>query len=119
LAGSAQTSIHNIAFLEGPKAALAASGDYSVGGKGAKGFGRYVILPLAMRRIESDRLISPLAPIHVSSAYCAWAYSHDWFEERKWEETGATSLEDFMTKNWQNDHASGWDLLSMAKTVSA
>lgn len=40
LATSAKTSVHNIAFLEGPIAALEASQDYSVGGRGTKGFGR-------------------------------------------------------------------------------
>lgn len=69
LATSATTSIHNIAFLEGPKAALIASGSYDVGSKGPKAFGR---------------------------AYCAWAMSHDWFQQKKWEDTGATSLEDYI-----------------------
>jgi hypothetical protein len=40
LATSAQTSIHNIAILEGPIAALISSEDYSVGGKGCQAFGR-------------------------------------------------------------------------------
>lgn len=66
---SSKTSIHNKAFLEGPKAALIASGDYSVNGKGTKAFGR---------------------------AYCAWVFSYEWFEQRKFEDEGFTSLEDFI-----------------------
>jgi hypothetical protein len=92
LATSARTSQHNIAFLEGPKAALLASDSYTRGSKGPKAFGH---------------------------AYCAWAYSHDWFEERKWEEAGAGSLEDFMEKQWSNESWDGWDLLALTWTVCA
>ncbi len=40
LATSAETSFHNVAFLEGPKGALIASGSYDKGTKGPAAFGR-------------------------------------------------------------------------------
>ncbi|KAL8281539.1 hypothetical protein RQP46_006223 [Phenoliferia psychrophenolica] len=94
LATSAQTSLHNVAFLEGPKAALKASGEYAPGSKGPRAFGR---------------------------CYCAWAYSHDWFEQKKWEEGGkkgsATSLSEHF-KNWENSMGgwNGYDLRTLSWT---
>jgi hypothetical protein len=90
IATSARTSQHNIAFLEGPKAALHSSGSYGRNTVGPKAFGH---------------------------AYCAWAYSHDWFEERKWEETGASNMMDFMAKQWSNANWDGWDLLALTWMV--
>ena len=40
LASSSETSLHNVAFLEGPKGALIASGSYDKGSKGPAAFGR-------------------------------------------------------------------------------
>ncbi|KAK4695673.1 actin-related protein 6, partial [Phenoliferia sp. Uapishka_3] len=90
LATSAQTSLHNVAFLEGPKAALKASGEYEPGSKGPRAFGR---------------------------CYCAWAYSHDWFEQKKWEDSGAKSLAEHFL-NWEKNMGgwNGYDLRTLAWT---
>lgn len=31
-------------------------------------------------------------------AYCAWVFSYEWFEQRKFEDEGFTSLEDFIVR---------------------
>jgi hypothetical protein len=49
--------------------------------------------------------------------YYAWAYSHDWFEQRKWADAGAASPADYMHKHWNNEEWDGYDLLALAWTV--
>ncbi|KAI9820330.1 MAG: hypothetical protein M1827_005952 [Pycnora praestabilis] len=89
--GSARTSQHNIAFLEGPKAALMNSVDYEDGAymtkgtkpsRGLRAFGR---------------------------AYCAWAMSAAWFRERIFEtRLNFKSLEEFIVAQWEESFES-WD----------
>lgn len=66
ICGSAKTSGHNYAFLEGPKAALTNSIDYADGGYREKG-------------------IKPVRGLTAfSRAYRAWLHSADWYREEQW-----------------------------------
>ena len=90
ICGSARTSPHNFAFLEGPKAALLNSVDYADEGyktngvwpeRGLRAFGR---------------------------AYCAWAFSQAWYRERVWEkEMGFKTVEE-QIRAWEESMV-GWD----------
>ncbi|KAA6407714.1 MAG: hypothetical protein FRX48_08552 [Lasallia pustulata] len=87
ICGSARTSPHNWAFLEGPKAALVNSADYADG--------KY-----------KDRGVKPLRGLHAfGRAYCAWAMSAAWFRQRLWGEVegglGFETLEEFMRGAWE------------------
>jgi homoserine acetyltransferase len=77
--GSARTSGHNYAFLEGPKTALMNSVDYADGEYKAKG-------------------VKPLRGLRAfGRAYCAWLTSGAWFRERYWEKTlGFKTIEDYI-----------------------
>ncbi|KAK4691774.1 homoserine O-acetyltransferase/O-succinyltransferase, partial [Lecanoromycetidae sp. Uapishka_2] len=77
--GSAKTSGHNYAFLEGPKIALMNSVDYADGQYKAKG-------------------IKPIRGLKgFGRTYCAWLTSGAWFRDRQWEKTlGYKTLEDYV-----------------------
>lgn len=101
--GSARTSLHNYAFIEGPKAALLNSVDYADGAyrangttpsRGLRAFGR---------------------------AYCAWAMSTTWFRQRLFEKYGYTDLDAFIREQWE-DKFETWDaedLLILARMWQA
>lgn len=97
LASSARTSWHNKSFLEGPKTALLNSIDWFDGGytqpawKGTQAFAR---------------------------AYSTWALSSDWFRQRCWETLGCVSVEDYLTKYWDQVMGSldALDLMCMLQT---
>ena len=100
ICGSAKTSYHNWAFLEGPKAALINSVDYADGTYNAKG-------------------INPIRGLGAfGRAYCAWAMSAAWFREKVWKtKLGYESVEDFMIAQWEKPFES-WDaedLLGLAR----
>jgi homoserine O-acetyltransferase len=89
ICGSAKTSFHNYAFLEGPLAALMQSSDYENGryrehGKkptrGIKAFGR---------------------------AYTAWLYSADWFRQELWRSEKVSTIAQFMKVH--EDMVGDWD----------
>ncbi|KDQ57462.1 hypothetical protein JAAARDRAFT_58074 [Jaapia argillacea MUCL 33604] len=89
ICGSARTSPHNKAFLEGPKAALVASKDFDDGHykstpqHGIRAFGR---------------------------AYCAWAYGQTWFREHGYLNNGSyPDLQTFMREEWEGGFLTGWD----------
>lgn len=90
LASSAKCSPFNYGFLEGPRNALISSGSYEPGSKGTKAF---------------------------ASAYCAWAYSWAWFDQEKYKDQGAKSVDDLI-KSWQESMGGwdGYDLLSLTRT---
>jgi homoserine O-acetyltransferase len=83
---SAKTSLHNIVFLEGVKAALQADAAWNDGAyesppvKGLKAFGR---------------------------VYAGWAYSQTFFRERLYRKLGFATFEDLLV-DWENDHLT-WD----------
>lgn len=79
ICGSARTSAHNYAFLEGPKAALLNSVDYADGGYKANG-------------------VKPLRGLRAfGRAYCAWLTSGAWFREGLWETAlGFESVEGYI-----------------------
>lgn len=77
--GSAKTSGHNYAFLEGPKTALMNSVDYADGEYKSKG-------------IKPSRGLRAFG-----RTYCAWLTSGAWFRERHWEKTlGYSNIEDYI-----------------------
>ena len=77
--GSAKTSGHNYAFLDGGKAALQTSIDYADGEYKAKG-------------IKPSRGLRAFG-----RAYCAWLTSGAWFRERLWKKNlGCKSIEEYI-----------------------
>ncbi|KAF5316755.1 hypothetical protein D9619_006541 [Psilocybe cf. subviscida] len=89
ICGSARTSPHNRCFLEGPKAALAAS-------QGFQG-GHYRETPqLGIRAF--------------GRVYCAWAYGQTWFREHKYTMDGLfPDLESFIRERWEGRFLASWD----------
>lgn len=84
--GTARCSEFNLAFIEGPKAALQADAAWNGGNyttppeKGLRAFGR---------------------------VYAPWAYSHDFFVDQLYRKLGFETLEDFL-RDWEEDHLR-WD----------
>jgi len=84
--GTARCSEFNLAFIEGPKAALQADAAWNGGNyvappeKGLRAFGR---------------------------VYAPWAYSHDFFVDQLYHKLGFETLEDFF-RDWEEDHLN-WD----------
>ncbi|KAF8159871.1 alpha/beta hydrolase fold protein [Crassisporium funariophilum] len=93
ICGSARTSPHNQCFLEGPKAALAASKDFDNGHyksqpqHGIRAFGR---------------------------VYSAWAYGQTWFREHQYLQNGRfTDLAGFLREDWEQGFLGEWDANDM------
>jgi homoserine O-acetyltransferase len=89
ICGSAKTSHHNYAFIEGPLSALLYSADYDDGRyrekgtkptQGIKAFGR---------------------------AYTAWLYSADWYREELWRSKDVKTIAEFMKAH--EDMVGNWD----------
>ena len=104
ICGSAKTSPHNWAFLEGPKSALLNSVDYADGAYRTKG-------------------VKPVRGLHgFGRAYCAWAMSAAWFRERVWQkQLGFKTLDEFIKAEWEESFES-WDaedLLVLARMWQA
>ena len=101
--GSARTSLHNYAFIEGPKAALLNSVDYADGAYRAKG-------------------TTPSRGLRAfGRAYCAWAMSTAWFRQHLFGNFGYTDLEAFIREQWE-DKFETWDaedLLILARMWQA
>lgn len=95
LAGSARTSWHNWCFLEGPKYALMTAVDFEGGWykspakQGQKAFSR---------------------------VYSTWALSPEWFRGKCWEESGFTTLEEYLEANWSGIGGDANDLLALLWT---
>ncbi|MCJ1278166.1 hypothetical protein MMC21_005981 [Puttea exsequens] len=89
--GSAKTSGHNYAFLEGPKTALITSVDYADGSYKSKG-------------------VQPLRGLRAfGRAYCAWLTSGAWYRERLWERAlGYKSIENYIKEQSEASFAE-WD----------
>ena len=103
ICGSAKTSLHNYAFLEGPKAALMNSVDYEDGAFRAKG----------MKPTRGLRAFG--------RTYCAWAMSAPWFRQRQFEKLGFDDVEAFIRSQWE-DAFESWDaedLLILARMWQA
>ncbi|KAF9465039.1 homoserine O-acetyltransferase [Collybia nuda] len=93
ICGSAKTSIHNKAFLEGPKAALLASKDFEDG--------HYKTNP--------ERGIRAFARV-----WSAWAYGQSFFRGKEFEEGGAyPNLESFFKEKWEQNFLGAWDANDM------
>ena len=88
--GSAKTSGHNYAFLEGPKTALINSVDYADGEYKAKG-------NTPQRGLRA-----------FGRAYCAWLTSGAWFRQRLWEKSGYKDIEEYI-KGDAETAFEGWD----------
>jgi homoserine O-acetyltransferase len=104
ICGSAKTSGHNYAFLEGPTSALIASHDYDQG--------RY-----------RQNGVKPVQGLRAfGRAYSAWLTSSEWFRQELWRNTGARTLHDWLhpamgTTNWETWDAE--DLLVLARMWQA
>lgn len=78
ICGSAKTSGHNYAFLEGPISALEMSADYDGGAYREKG-------------------IKPTKGLRAfGRAYAAWLTSPEWFRQELWRKFGAESLKGWL-----------------------
>ncbi|KAL8799299.1 MAG: hypothetical protein Q9182_006003 [Xanthomendoza sp. 2 TL-2023] len=103
ICSSAKTSLHNYAFLEGPKAALINSIDYEDGTYRTKG-------------------VKPVRGLRAfGRTYCAWALSAPWFRERQFQKIGFSDVEHYIRKNWE-DSFETWDpedLLALARMWQA
>ena len=106
ICGSARTSPHNWAFLEGPKGALINSVDYEDGKYRTKG--------------ASYKPLRGLGAF--GRAYCAWALSAPWFRAELWRMDGKyDTVAAFMTSEWEPAMQS-WDpedLLILARMWQA
>ncbi|KAL9027049.1 MAG: hypothetical protein Q9196_004371 [Gyalolechia fulgens] len=103
ICSSAKTSLHNYAFLEGPKAALINSVDYEDGAYRSKG-------------------TKPVRGLRACGrTYSAWAMSAPWFRQRQFEKLGYDNPEDFIRGEWEDPFES-WDaedLLILARMWQA
>ncbi len=98
LCGAARTAPHTWVFLEGVKAALCAGGSLTPGSAGSE------IGKRAMGRV-----------------WAGWGLSQTWYRERRYEQEGYTSLEDYLQADWDSGFAD-WDardLLSLIDTWQA
>ncbi|KAL8765593.1 MAG: hypothetical protein Q9209_007375 [Squamulea sp. 1 TL-2023] len=103
ICSSAKTSLHNYAFIEGPKAALINSIDYEDGAYRIKG-------TKATRGLRA-----------FGRTYCAWALSAPWFRENHFKKLGFSNVEGFIRSNWE-DSFEAWDpedLLILARMWQA
>ncbi|KAL4909542.1 hypothetical protein BDW74DRAFT_174743 [Aspergillus multicolor] len=90
ICSSAKTSLHNVQFLEGPKAALVNSADYVDG-----------------RFRVGDSI--PLRGLHAfGTAYSAWLTSAEWFEQELFRSQGYDGLDNWAAqvarKNYEDWH---------------
>ena len=96
--GAARTAPHTWVFLEGVKAALCAGGSLTPGSPGSE------IGKRTMGRV-----------------WAGWGLSQTWYRERRYEQEGYTSLEDYLQADWEAGFAD-WDardLLSLIDTWQA
>ncbi|KAL9110738.1 MAG: hypothetical protein Q9227_004730 [Pyrenula ochraceoflavens] len=92
ICSSARTSPHNIAFLEGPIAALTQSADYADGQYRAKG-------------IEPERGL-----VAFGRVYAAWLTSAEWYQKELWKEM--LGNKDATLEDWIREFSEGnlsWD----------
>ena len=99
ICGSARTSPHNYAFLEGPIGALLNSSDYDEGRYRAKG-------------IQPKQGLAAF-----SRAYTAWLWSPEWFRQEIWKKTTNTkTMKEFMdTRNSAQYEWDADDLIILAR----
>jgi homoserine O-acetyltransferase len=105
ICGSAKTSGHNYAFLEGPISALSASHDYEGGKYNAKG-------------------VHPSQGLRAfGRAYAAWLTSSEWFRQELWRDwMGVGSLKDWLYPAEGKGPFESWDaedLLTLARMWQA
>ena len=98
LCGAARTAPHTWVFLEGVKAALCAGGSLTPGSPGA------AVGKRALARV-----------------WAGWGLSQAWYRERRYEQDGHRSLEDYLQTDWDADFDAydARDLLSMIETWQA
>jgi homoserine acetyltransferase len=100
ICGSAKTSHHNYAFLEGPISALTASGDYDQG--------RY-----------KHNGVQPVQGLRAfGRAYAAWVPGVEWFRQELWRESGAKTMHEWLHPPMGKSSYEKWDaenLLVMAR----
>jgi homoserine O-acetyltransferase len=98
LCGAARTAPHTWVFLEGLKAALCAGGSLTPGSAGA------AVGKRALARV-----------------WAGWGLSQAWYRERRYEQAGYGSLEEYLIAEWDTGFgdADARDLLSMIETWQA
>lgn len=91
ICGSAKTSGHNYAFLEGPTSALITSQDYDQG--------RY-----------KQNGVKPVQGLRAfGRAYAAWLTSAEWFRQELWRELGAKTLPEWLHPPMGKAAHESWD----------
>ncbi|KAJ3192699.1 hypothetical protein HK101_006121 [Irineochytrium annulatum] len=80
--GSAKTSIHNFVFLEGPANALRADAEFKNG--------------WYKDRMDVQKGLRAFARV-----YAGWGFSQAFYREKKYEEIGFNSVEDFLVGFWE------------------
>ncbi|KAI4104582.1 MAG: hypothetical protein L6R37_003186 [Teloschistes peruensis] len=95
ICGSAKTSVHNYAFVEGPKAALINSIDYQDGAYRSKG-------------TKPSRGLRAFG-----RTYCPWALSAAWFREGCYQDVGYKEVEQFIQAEWEDKFEKAWDAEDM------
>lgn len=91
ICGSAKTSGHNYAFLEGPISALETSFDYAGG--------RY-----------REQNVKPVQGLRAfGRAYAAWLTSPEWFRQELWRKFGAESLQKWLYPAEGQGAFESWD----------
>jgi homoserine acetyltransferase len=105
ICGSAKTSHHNYAFLEGPISALEASVDYAAGSYKAKG-------------IHPSKGLGAFG-----RAYAAWLTSSEWFRQELWRDwLGVETLQEWLYPGEGKGPFESWDpedLLTLARQWQA
>ncbi len=98
LCGAARTAPHTWVFLEGVKAALCAGGSLDPGSAEAE------VGKRALARV-----------------WAGWGLSQAWYREHRYAQDGHSSLEEYLTADWDADfaQADARDLLSMINTWQA
>lgn len=100
ICGSARTSGHNYAFLEGPITALETSSDYDCGRYRAK----------KANSVQGNRVFGRV--------YAGWLTSAEWFRQELWRQLGAESLRQWPYPAEGEGNYDSWDaehMLVLAK----
>ena len=105
ICGSAKTSGHNYAFLEGPISALETSIDYDGG------------------RYKANGVVPRQGLLAFGRAYAAWLTSAEWFRQELWREwLGVGSIKEWLYPAEGDGSFEGWDpedLLVLAREWQA
>lgn len=126
ICGSAKTSGHNYAFLEGPTSALLASHDYVQGrlNRSSNNDNKNNNNQQQQQQQKNGLVVDHNPPKEglraFGRAYAAWLTSAEWFRQELWREVGANSLHDWLyppvasAESWDPE-----DLITLARMWQA